>query len=104
VDPDSVVGRLERGTESQGELLRVRCVSVLRRGRSNAWLEILLREGKNRHIRRMMEACGVEVVRLLRVSVGPLPLGSLAKGKVRELSPKEKLALDGAIAARKRWR
>ena len=104
VDPDSVVGRLERGTESQGELLRVRCVSVLRRGRSNAWLEILLREGKNRHIRRMMEACGVEVVRLLRVSVGPLPLGSLAKGKVRELSPKEKAALDGAIAVQKSWR
>ncbi len=99
-DSDAVVGRLEPGTESQGELLRVRRVSVLRRGRSNAWLEIVLNEGKNRHIRRMMEACGVEVLRLLRVSIGPLPLGTLAKGKVRELSPAEKLGLDDAIKAR----
>jgi 23S rRNA pseudouridine2605 synthase len=100
-DPDAVVGRLERGTESQGELLRVRRVSVLMRGRSNAWLEMVLHEGKNRHIRRMMEACGVEVLRLLRVSIGPLSLGSLAKGKVRELSSTEKLGLDDAIKARR---
>ena len=103
-DPDAVVGRLEPGTESQGELLRVRRVSVLRRGRSNAWLEMVLNEGKNRHIRRMMEACGVEVLRLLRVSIGPVPLGSLAKGKVRELSPREKLGLDDAIKARQAQR
>jgi 23S rRNA pseudouridine2605 synthase len=49
----------------------------------------------------MMEAFGVEVLRLLRVSIGPLPLGSLAKGKVRELSPKEKLALDDAVRTRR---
>src|SRR6266850_1792256 len=65
-------------------LIRAGRVAVLRRSRSNAWLEIALSEGKNRHIRRMMDACGVEVLRLLRVSVGPLPLGALAKGKVRE--------------------
>jgi 23S rRNA pseudouridine2605 synthase len=76
-------------------------VAVLRRGRSNAWLEIVLREGRNRHIRRMMEACAVEVLRLLRVSIGPLPLGRLAKGSVRELSPEEKLGLDNAIKARR---
>ena len=100
-DPDAVAGRLERGTEWQGDLLRVCRVSVLRRGRSNAWLEIVLSEGRNRHIRRMMEAFGVKVLRLLRVSIGPLPLGSLAKGKVRELSPKEKLALNDAIRTRR---
>jgi 23S rRNA pseudouridine2605 synthase len=65
---------------------------------------MVLHEGKNRHIRRMMEACGVEVLRLLRVSIGPLPLGSLAKGKVRELSPTEKLGLDDAIKARRAQR
>jgi 23S rRNA pseudouridine2605 synthase len=98
-DPDSVVRALAAGVRSQGEFLHVRRVSVLRRGRSNAWVEIGLSEGRNRQIRRMMDACGVEVLRLLRVSIGPLPLGSLAKGKVRELSPKEKLALDDAIRA-----
>jgi 23S rRNA pseudouridine2605 synthase len=101
-DPDAVVGAFADGVRSQGEVLRASRAAVLRCGRSNAWLEIALREGKNRHIRRMMEACGVGVLRLLRISIGPLPLGSLGKGKVRDLTPKEKLALDGAIAARQR--
>ncbi len=96
-DPDAVVSQLERGTESQGELLRVLRAAVLRRGRSNAWLEVALHEGKNRHIRRMMDACKVEVLRLVRVSVGPLMLGTLAKGKTRALSSREKSGLDGAI-------
>jgi len=103
-DPEVVVRALAAGVRSKGEFLHVRRVSVLRRGRSNVWVEIGLSEGRNRQIRRMMDACGVEVLRLLRVSVGPLPLGNLAKGRVRGLTPKEKLALDGAIAARKRWR
>ena len=103
-DPEVVVRALAAGVRSKGEFLHVRRVSVLRRGRSNVWVEIGLSEGRNRQIRRMMDACGVEVLRLLRVSVGPLPLGNLAKGRVRELTPKEKLALDGAIAARQRWR
>lgn len=97
-DPEAVVGALTPGIPSQGEFLRAGRVAVLRRSRSNAWLEIALSEGKNRHIRRMMDACGVEVLRLLRVSVGPLPLGTLAKGKVRELAVREKLALDEAIS------
>ena len=96
-DPDAVVSQLERGTESRGELLRVLRAAVLRRGRSNAWLEIALHEGKNRHIRRMMDACKVEVLRLVRVSVGPLMLGTLAKGKTRALTSREKSWLDGAI-------
>jgi len=103
-DPEVVVRALAAGVRSKGEFLHVRRVSVLRRGRSNVWVEIGLSEGRNRQIRRMMDACGVEVLRLLRVSVGPLPLGNLAKGRARELTPKEKLALDGAIAVRQRWR
>jgi len=103
-DPETVIGALTPGIRSQGEFLRASRVAVLRRGRSNAWLEITLSEGKNRHIRRMMDACGVEVLRLLRVSVGPLPLGTLAKGKVRELAVREKLALDEVISANRAQR
>jgi 23S rRNA pseudouridine2605 synthase len=97
-DPESVVGALSAGVRSQGEKLRVGRVSVLRRGRSQAWLEIGLNEGKNRHIRRMLNACGVEVTRLLRVSIGPLVLGDLAKGKCREISSREKVELDRVVA------
>src|SRR5438309_1512214 len=58
-----------------GEVLRAKRAAVLRSGEHNTWLEIILDEGKNRHIRRMMEAAGVEVLRLVRVAIGPLVLG-----------------------------
>jgi 23S rRNA pseudouridine2605 synthase len=77
--------------------LRAMQVRVLRRGDCNAWLEIVLDEGKNRQIRRLLEQLGVEVLRLVRVAVGPLPLGSLPKGVYRKLAAGEKRALDAAM-------
>jgi 23S rRNA pseudouridine2605 synthase len=80
-----------------GEVLRAKQVRRLRAGEKNCWLEIILDEGKNRQIRRMMEAMGVEVLRLVRVAIGPLELGNLAKGQHRPLTPEEKRKLDRAI-------
>ena len=80
-----------------GEVLRVRKVGILRSGERNSWLEIVLDEGKNRHIRRMLEALGVEVLRLVRVAIGPLLLGQIPKGGVRSLTAQEKQAIDGMI-------
>lgn len=80
-------------------LLRARQARILRTGQKNCWLEIVLDEGKNRHIRRLLEALGVEVLRLVRVAVGPLVLGDLPKGAARELSREEKRALDAALRA-----
>jgi len=57
----------------------------------------VLEEGKNRQIRRMLESEGIEVLRLVRVSIGPLALGELAKGSCRSLSNSEKHALDVAM-------
>ncbi|HEY6384441.1 MAG TPA: pseudouridine synthase [Candidatus Acidoferrum sp.] len=82
---------------SEGDTLRVKSASLLRQGERNSWLEISLDEGKNRHIRRMFETMGSEVLRLIRVAVGPLALGDLAKGAVRPLTPDEKLTLDRAM-------
>lgn len=81
----------------EGELLRVVSVRILRGGRHNTWLEIVLDEGRNRHIRRMLAALGVTVLRLVRVAIGPLPLGQLPKGSVRALTREEKKTLDGAL-------
>lgn len=84
---------LRAGVCERGEWLRARRVSVRRSGPRNGWLEFVLDEGKNRHIRRMLAAVGVEVLRLVRVAIGPLRLGQLAKGAVRELTRSEVEAL-----------
>jgi 23S rRNA pseudouridine2605 synthase len=82
---------------NEGETLRVKDASLLRQGERNSWLEIILDEGKNRHIRRMLETLGIEVLRLIRVAVGPLPLGNVPKAAVRLLTTEEKLSLDRAM-------
>jgi 23S rRNA pseudouridine2605 synthase len=80
---------LERGAAVAGERLSISSARLLRCGQKNAWLEIVLNEGRNRHIRRLLEAFDVTVVRLVRVRIGPLPLGTLAKGRWRMLSDQE---------------
>lgn len=77
-----------------GEVLRVKSVRKLRGGEKNAWIEVTLDEGKNRQIRRIFEALGIEVLRLVRIAIGNIVLGELAKGKVRRLTPEEKTGLD----------
>ena len=81
----------------EGDFLRVKTVKSLRAGEKNSWLEIVLDEGKNRHVRRMLEHCEVEVLRLVRVSIGPLQLGDLPKSSCRMLTQNEKLALNRAL-------
>jgi 23S rRNA pseudouridine2605 synthase len=80
-----------------GEILRAKRIARLRSGEKSSWLEITLEEGKNRQIRRMLAAVGVEVLRLVRVAIGPLKLGELPKGAWRNLTPEEKKSLDAAF-------
>lgn len=94
---DILIDKLLKGVSAGGELLRAKRARVLRGGEKNSWLEIVLDEGKNRQIRRMFESLGVEVLRLIRVAIGPLALGPLAKGRSRALTPAEKSALDRAV-------
>lgn len=88
---------LTKGVVAGGELLRAKHARVLRAAEKNTWLEIVLDEGRNRQIRRMFEQLGIEVLRLIRVAIGPLVLGQLARGKSRELATVEKMALDQAV-------
>lgn len=81
------------GVREGGELLRARSACLLRAGEKNAWLEVVLDEGRNRHIRRLLAAQGFEVLRLLRVAIGPLQLGALPKGQWRHLDAAEVAAL-----------
>ncbi|MBV7306364.1 pseudouridine synthase [Xanthomonas vasicola] len=90
VDPDP---------EGEGMLLRAKRVSVLREGERNAWLEIVLDEGRNRQIRRLLAAVDIGVLRLIRVAIGPLARGELCKGAWRMLSAEEVRALLPAPAS-----
>ena len=91
----ALVESLRKGVRTkEGDFLRARGASILRGGDRNSWLEIVLDEGKNRHIRRMLEQLGIEVLRLVRVAIGPVTLGELAKGAFRALTDAEKQSLD----------
>src|SRR5271157_4296486 len=95
---ERILEALERGVETpKGEMLKAKQVRMLRRGEKNSWLEMILEEGKNRQIRRMLEAHGIEVLRLVRVAIGPLQLGELGKGAYRVLRAEEKALLDRAM-------
>jgi 23S rRNA pseudouridine2605 synthase len=85
-------------TSEDGDVLRSAQARLLRAGKKNCWLEIVLEEGKNRQIRRMLAALGVEVLRLVRVAIGPLELGRLPKGGFRALTKEEKQLLDRVMA------
>lgn len=92
----ATVARVEAGVVERdtGEQLTVKRISLLRTGsRSSAWFEVVLDEGKNRHIRRVFAELGIEVLRLVRVAIGPLVLGALPKGAWRMLTNDEVRAL-----------
>ncbi|TDU71336.1 23S rRNA pseudouridine2605 synthase [Prosthecobacter fusiformis] len=95
---DAFLTRLRAGVEDKGEKLRLRRVAILRAGLKNTWLDITLDEGRNRHIRRVLSAHQLEVLRLVRISIGQLRLGDLAKGNWRHLQPHEVAALGGISA------
>lgn len=94
VADEPLLNALRAGVRDGEDFLRAQRVREVRRGERNSWLEIVLNEGKNRQIRRMLEALGVEVLRLVRVAIGGLELGSLGKGESRKVSPAEKSAIE----------
>ncbi len=102
---------LRRGLNLQGELFQPMLITIDRQQGANAWLTVGIREGKNREIRRAMEAIGLSVNRLIRTSYGPFQLGNLKVGAVEELRRRalkdqlglsdEELEAPGAPAKRK---
>jgi len=95
---EALLAKLVAGvTSADGVVLRAKSARLIRAGEKHSWIEIVLDEGKNRHIRGMLAACDIEVLRLIRVAIGPLALGALAKGESRPLIAPEKELLDHAL-------
>lgn len=84
---------LVQGRAVDGECLRVMAARLLQAGTRNSWIEVVLDEGRNRHLRRLLQALETSVLRLIRIRIGPLELGPLPKGAWRHLDPVEVQAL-----------
>jgi len=82
---DSAFAPLRRGLTVDGERFRPMDVVLDRQQGANAWVTVGIREGRNREIRRAMEAIGLPVNRLIRISYGPFRLGDLKPGEVSEV-------------------
>lgn len=72
--------------EDGGERLSAAAVRLLRTGRRSSWIEIVLTEGRNRQVRRMIAAMGADVLRLVRIGIGNVVLGDLGKARTRALT------------------
>lgn len=86
------LGRAVAGVDAgRGDVLGFRAVTPMDRG--SDWIEVVLDEGKNRQIRRVLESLGYSVVRLIRTAVGSVRMGTLAQGLVRSLTAVETQSL-----------
>lgn len=95
---DWVLGRLVSGVMLKDGMAKALRVNRLRMARTNEWLSITLAEGRYREVRRMFEEVGYNVLKLRRVRFGPIQLGDLPIGRVRELTPSEIDALKSGRA------
>ena len=93
-DGDRAAEQARFGVELEDGIVRPRKVRAEKVGRGRWDLTITIAEGRNREVRRMCEALGLDVDRLVRVKFGPVELGDLAPGKVRSLTKPERAALD----------
>ncbi|HKU80775.1 MAG TPA: pseudouridine synthase [Candidatus Tumulicola sp.] len=87
------VRRIADGVVLDGTATHGAKVRVVAAGRTHSVVDITVHEGRNRQVRRMFEALGHPVTALTRVRFGPIALGRLAPGAVRELTARERLAL-----------
>jgi pseudouridine synthase len=86
---DEQLERLRRGVELSDGPTRPAKVTRLRDGPKHTHLEITLTEGRNRQVRRMLEAVDSKVSKLVRTAIGPIRIGDLAIGKWRHLTAEE---------------
>ena len=90
---NKVIRALLTGVELEDGFARARSAQIVEQAKGDTLIELVLTEGRNREIRRMLDALGFTVVGLVRVAIGPLRLGRLKAGTYRNLVPAEVMAL-----------
>ena len=96
IPDDALLRRLRSGVLTDTGYLSAKRIALIRHGDKHAWLEVVLDEGRNRQIRRLLEGLDIGVLRLIRTAIGGLPLGDLPKGQWRQLAEDELALLNHA--------
>jgi len=91
------IERLREGVELEDGPARVESIELRGGTGSNVWCHVVLREGRNREVRRLFDAVGLVVSRLIRVRYGPIALGDMRRGESRRLTAAETAALYRAV-------
>lgn len=94
---DEQLDTLHKGVALDDGMARFDEIDPMRSGKANSWYRVVLREGRNREVRRMFETMGITVSRLIRVRYGPVNLGRMSRGKFRLLESPEQTALYQAV-------
>ncbi len=89
VPTNEILIKFSHGILLEGKMTMSAKFKLIRAGEKNGWIEVTLKEGRNRQIRKMFKTEGIEVMRLIRVQIGNILLGDLVKGEWRVLTDKE---------------
>jgi len=97
---DDEIAQLQQGVQLEDGMTSRAVVKKVKKAEQNSWLEITIREGRKHQVKRMLEAVGHPVIKLMRIRMGPLSLGDLAPGEFRFLTDREANALRELVEQR----
>jgi 23S rRNA pseudouridine2605 synthase len=97
---DDEIGQLQQGVQLEDGMTSPAIVKKVKKAEQNSWLEITIREGRKHQVKRMLEAVGHPVIKLMRIRMGPLSLGDLGSGEFRFLTDREANALRELVEQR----
>ncbi|TKS58043.1 MAG: hypothetical protein EWM72_03255 [Nitrospira sp.] len=97
---DDEIAQLQQGVHLEDGMTSPAIVKKVKKAEQNSWLEITIREGRKHQVKRMLEAVGHPVIKLMRIRMGPLSLGDLGPGEFRFLTDREANALRELVEQR----
>ncbi len=97
---DDEISQLQAGIKLDDGMTSPAVVKKVKKAQANSWLEITIREGRKHQVKRMLEAVGHVVIKLMRIRMGPLSLGNLGSGEFRFLTDREANALRELVEER----